>query len=173
MHYIILMKIIIILFYINFILYSSRDIFPNEEITISYGEKNNIEFFTFYGFTIKDNKRKFNINLKIKNFDIFLNGRIYKDFMIYLINELKLIFKLNRIEAIKLIKKELELKNKKLEKSLNDFNKNINLKNIIYDELFIIDGYLKIIQNLRKIKKKDLKEYFMLKKYYSYLTFNL
>ena len=149
----------------NFILYSSRDIFPNEEITISYGEKNNIEFFTFYGFTIKDNKRKFNINLKIKNYDIFLNGRIYKDFILYLIEKLKIIFNLNRIEAIKLIKNELELKNKKLENNLIKFEKNINLKNIISDEIFIINGYLKIIENLRKIKKKDIKDYFINKKY--------
>ena len=85
--------------------------------------------------------------------------------MLYLIKKLKIIFNLNRIEAIKLIKNELELKNKKLENNLIKFEKNINLKNIINDEIFIINGYLKIIENLRKIKKKDIKDYFINKKY--------
>jgi hypothetical protein len=43
---------------------AKRDIFKDEEITYTYGNKNNLELFLYYGFTIKDNPNKI---IKIKN----------------------------------------------------------------------------------------------------------
>jgi hypothetical protein len=49
----------------GFSLYAIKDIKKNEEITISYGKLNNLYLYSIYGFTIKDNIYRANINIKL------------------------------------------------------------------------------------------------------------
>ena len=52
----------------GYILKAIKDIEPNEELTVSYGDVNNMELFTVYGFTLNYNKFKIPIRIKIEEF---------------------------------------------------------------------------------------------------------
>ena len=114
----------------GFSLYAIKNIKKNEEITISYGKLNNLYLYSIYGFTIKDNIYRANINLKLfgKNITLFPNNKE---------NQIKKIMRQYKdIDKTKLIKEIINSLNNRLNEYRNILDKyknDININNICSD----------------------------------------
>ena len=132
----------------QFILYAKRNIKQNEEITILYGNYNNIELYVDYGFTIKNNIYKCNITINYEGKLFDLNGDVNQSNIINLINEIKKITKKNnkRIckELIEILKDLI-----KNYKKINYNNNNENIKNIMIEQIETMNEYIKILNELK------------------------
>ena len=123
----------------GFSLYAVRDIEKEEEITISYGRLNNIYLYSMYGFTIKDNIYRTNINIKIdgKKLTVFPKEkkeqikRIMKQFKNYDSKTLLIKLKeslMNRLNEYRTIAKL--------------FKNDINIINICNDLINTVQSYI-------------------------------
>lgn len=130
----------------GFCLYSIKNINKNEEITISYGKLNNIYLYSIYGFTIKNNIYKPNINIKIYEKKITLFPNFKKDEII--IKIIKQFKNINKKEIIKELKKSLNKRLNEYQNILHIFNNDINIINICNDLIYSINKFLILCDEL-------------------------
>ena len=129
----------------GFSLYAIKDIKKNEEITISYGKLNNLYLYSIYGFTIKDNIYRANINLKFfgKKITLFPNNKE---------NQIKKIMRQYKdIDKAKLIKEIINSLNNRLNEYRNILDKyknDININNIFSDLITTIKDYILLFNNI-------------------------
>lgn len=115
----------------SFILEAIKNIPKGEEIVDDYGDKNNIDFLLYYGFTLKDNENPI-LRIKLKKEKIEFNKTNYHE----------IINNNNKDELLKNL-----IKISKNHKKNIDKNKNIdqNIINIYNDEIEIINKILHIL----------------------------
>ena len=129
----------------GFSLYTIKNIDKNEEITISYGKLNNVYLYSIYGFTIKDNIYKANINLKLfgKKITLFPNNKQ---------TQIKKVIKLYKdIDERKLIaefKKSLVNRLNEYQNVLSKFKNDINIINICNDLISTVKEYISLSEKL-------------------------
>ena len=129
----------------GFSLYAIKNIKKNEEITISYGKLNNLYLYSIYGFTIKDNIYRANINLKFfgKKITLFPNNKE---------NQIKKIMRQYKdIDNAKLIKEIINSLNNRLNEYRNILDKyknDININNICSDLITTIKDYILLFNNI-------------------------
>ena len=129
----------------GFSLYAIKNIKKNEEITISYGKLNNLYLYSIYGFTIKDNIYRANINLKLfgKKITLFPNNKE---------NQIKKIMRQYKdIDKAKLIKEIINSLNNRLNEYRNILDKyknDINIINICSDLITTIKDYILLFNNI-------------------------
>ena len=123
----------------GFSLYAVRDIEKEEEITISYGRLNNIYLYSMYGFTIKDNIYRTNINIKIDGKKLTVFPKEKKEQIKRIIKQFK-----NYDSKTLLIKLKESLMNR-----LNEyrtiaklFKNDINIINICNDLINTVQSYI-------------------------------
>ena len=113
----------------SFILEAIKNIPKGEEIVDDYGDKNNIDFLLYYGFTLKDNENPI-LRIKLKNDKIEFNKNNYHE----------MINNNNKDELLKKIMKIYKIHKKNISKNIDQ-----NIINIYNDEIIIIN---KILQTL-------------------------
>ena len=129
----------------GFSLYTIKDIKKNEEITISYGKLNNLYLYSIYGFTIKDNIYRANINIKLfgKKITLFPNNKE---------NQIKKIMKqyrnIDKIKLIQEIKNSLNNRLNEYQNILDKFKNDINIINICSDLITTVDDYILLLNNI-------------------------
>ena len=129
----------------GFSLYAIKDIKKNEELTFSYGKLNNLYLYSIYGFTIKDNIYRANINLKLfgKKITLFPNNKE---------NQIKKIMRQYKdIDKTKLIKEIINSLNNRLNEYRNILDKyknDININNICSDLITTIKDYILLFNNI-------------------------
>ncbi len=129
----------------GFSLYAIKNIDKNEEITISYGKLNNVYLYSIYGFTIKDNIYKANINVKLfgKKITLFPNNKQ---------TQIKKVIKLYKdIDERKLIaefKKSLVNRLNEYQNVLSKFKNDINIINICNDLISTVKEYISLSEKL-------------------------
>ena len=147
----------------GFFLKSIKNIEKDVKLTINYGELDNINLFTVYGFTLENNKYKTPIRININEYKYTLypseDGNEIKKSIINLITTLK-----ERYGSDK--EKEMYIYNlilNGLNEKLNNINlikrDNINIRNIVEEEKISISKYIFLLEkdfinNNNYIKKK-------------------
>lgn len=127
----------------GFVLFSRRTIEPGEEITVSYGKMENLHLYNVYGFTLKNNKYKISVHIKVMGHIYSLSGGIIRDEeIIQIMNRTKERNKVTELDAFKQIKKVLVLR--KMEYNKISTN-NINMLNIINEQRETIVKYIEIV----------------------------
>lgn len=129
----------------GFVLFAVRDINKGEEITIAYGSHNNMYLFSVYGFTLKNNKFKSTVHVKILDDTYSLVGDIKEEEIKIIQNRLKERHKVNYKEGLKEIKKVLLLRLSELN-ALDTNNYNIN--NIIDELKDTVSKYISLVNRL-------------------------
>lgn len=125
-------------FYFNekrngFVLYSTKDIEPNEEITSSYGKFNNIYLYSMYGFTMKNNIYSSSIHIKIEKESFTLFEKIRESEIIKIVKHFNPKKEEERNEIILKIKNALEDKLSDYQQFFKKYKDNINIINICED----------------------------------------
>jgi len=163
-----------------------RDVRSGEEITDSYGRKDNHKYFLYYGFVMDEAPTK--IYVKTRSFSSYLNDDFESTEMKNLLNYLRRLFLepeqkfrygfidlYNEKKTIKELNKIMKRKKKSIPRTLGYYKKyknsgSLNRRNaykLIYMELSIIESYIKkteiIMKYLRGNKVKhnyeDVKRY--------------
>ena len=134
----------------GFVLFATKDIEKNEEITISYGKFNNIYLYTMYGFTIKDNIYKQSIILKVYDTKFVIFENIKKDEIMKVVNFFKPKNTKDKDDLI--IKIIISLKNKlnEYQQYITVYKNNKNIINIIEDLKWVTNQYILLCQSLIK-----------------------
>ena len=134
-----------------------KDIEPNKELTISYGDIDNMELFTVYGFTLNYNKFKVPIRIKIDGFRYSLypseDDNINKKEIIKVFKTLQERYGFSKDKEIfiyNLILNGLYGKKEKINVIKLD---NINIRNIVEEEKITISKLIDIIENYYLIEK--------------------
>ena len=134
----------------GFILYALKDIEKNEEITISYGQFNNIYLYTMYGFTIKDNIYKSNIYLELNKKNFILFKSVNEKEIMKVINFFKPQNLNEKKSLIIQIKNSLKLKQSIYNKYIQIYQNNINIVNICEDLKWVVNQYILFCEKLMK-----------------------
>lgn len=129
----------------GFVLFAVRDINKGDEITVSYGSHNNMYLFSVYGFTLKNNKFKSTIHVKIMGDTYSLVGDIKEDEIKIIQNRLKERNKVNYKDGLKEIKKILLLRLSELNALESD---NYNIINILEELKDTVIKYLSVVNRL-------------------------
>ena len=129
----------------GFSLYAIRNIEKKEEIKISYGKLNNLYLYSIYGFTIKDNIYRANINIKLfgKKITLFPNN---KEAQVKKI--MKLYKDIDKIKLIKEIKQALNNRLNEYQNILDKFNNDININNICNELITTVNNYSLLFNNI-------------------------
>ena len=142
----------------GFILKSVKDIEKDEELITTYGEINNMNLFNDYGFTIKNNKYKTPIRIKLDVFkytfypseeekeikkDILRISKVLKEKYGFEKEKEKFIYEL----MLNGLKEKLEKLN------LIKIDNNLNIRNIVEEEIINISKNINIIENYYLINR--------------------
>ena len=134
---------------LGFYLYAKRKIEKGEEITDFYGNISNLNLFTIYGFTLKNNIKKIGIYLNFNNL-IYSFHNIDEYSINSFIDNLMNKNKINLEQAIILSKNKLK---KTIDNLYNIINDDINLIRIIEEEIETLKNF---DYYLDKIIKKEI-----------------
>ena len=134
----------------GFYLKAVKDIKKGVELTTTYGNQSNIDLFMDYGFTLKYNKYKNPIRVKIGNFQYSFypsdNEKENIKDISRVIKSLKEIHGFNKDKEIFIYKLMVTSLEKKLEKIILIKKDDINIKNIVEEIIISIKKYIKIIK---------------------------
>lgn len=133
----------------GYVLFATRPIEKNEEVTVSYGKRNNLHLFNVYGFTLNNNEYKINLHVSLLGHQYTLNGNIKEDEIIKIRDRVSERNKLSYDDSLKQLKKVLVLRKIELNKISTN---NINIINIINEEKETISKYIEIINNFLSTK---------------------
>ena len=132
----------------GFVLYATRDIQINEELTLSYGRYNNVYLYALYGFTIKNNIFHSSIHIKIKDevFTLFEKNKENEIMKIVKYFRPKSVFEGNNI--ILQIKYVLENKLYDYQQFIQKYKDNNNIINICDDLIYSVKQYISLCEKL-------------------------
>ena len=140
-------------FYFNekrngFVLYSTKDIEPNEEITSSYGKFNNIYLYSMYGFTMKNNIYSSSIHIKVENVSFALFEKIRESQIMKIVKYFNPEKEEERNDIILKIKNALEDKLSDYQIFFKKYKDNINIINICEDLNKTVNLYIELCKKL-------------------------
>jgi len=140
-------------FYFNekrngFVLYSTKDIEPNEEITSSYGKFNNIYLYSMYGFTMKNNNYSSSISIKVENKTFTLFEKVRENQIMKIVKYFNPEKEKEKNNIILKVKNALEEKLPKYQKFLKKYKDNINIMNICEDLEKTVKLYIELCKKL-------------------------